>query len=93
MEKKYNPVETFINKLEELGGIVSDMVQEENPDAMTYEEFSELEDLRDDVSRATGYLVDLKFSNEPLSKNMKRAIRDMLMVVDQFNELCHEELD
>jgi len=89
----YNPAEAFINKLEELGGIVSDLVHEENPDAMSYDEFSELEDLRDDVSRATGYLVDLKFSQKPLSKNMKRVIRDMLMVVDQFNELCHEELD
>lgn len=93
MEKKYNPAEAFINKLEELGNIISEMKGEENPDAISFDDFNELEDLRDDISRATGYLVDLKFNFQPLSKNMKRAIRDMLMVVDQFNELCHEELD
>lgn len=87
----YNPAEQF---LEDIKKVCANFIDENTEDeVMSFDDFNKLDMLRDDVARATLYMVQLKFDMKPMSKAMNRAIADMLMVVDQFNELCHEELE
>ena len=87
----YNPAEQFIKDIKKVcADFISDTHEE---DVMDFEEFNKLDMLRDDIARATLYMVQMKFDMKPMSKAMNRAIADMLMVVDQFNELCSKELE
>ena len=87
----YNPADKFI---EDIKKVCADFIVENNEDEiMSFDDFNKLDMLRDDVARATLYMVQLKFDMKPMTKAMNRAIADMLMVVDQFNELCSEELE
>ena len=87
----YNPAEQFLKDIKK---VCADFVSETAEEGvMSFDEFNKLDMLRDDIARATLYMVQLKFDMKPMTKLMNRAIADMLMVVDQFNELCHEELD
>lgn len=87
----YNPAEQFV---EDIKKVCADFIVENiEEDVMPFDEFNKLDMLRDDIARATLYMVQMKFDMKPMSKAMSRAIADMLMVVDQFNELCHEELE
>lgn len=87
----YNPADQFV---EDIKKVCADFIDENvEEDVMSYDEFKKLAMLRDDIARATLYMVQLKFDMKPMTKAMNRAINDMLMVVDQFNELCAEELE
>lgn len=87
----YNPAEQFIDDIKKVcADFITENVEE---DVMSFDEFNKLDMLRDDIARATLYMVQMKFDMKPMTKAMNRAIADMLMVVDQFNELCSEELE
>lgn len=87
----YNPAEQFLKDIKK---VCADFVAEtHDEDVMDFDEFIKLDMLRDDIARATLYMVQMKFDLKPMTKAMNRAITDMLMVVDQFNELCAEELE
>lgn len=94
MEKRYNPAEKLLSDIESL---VDEFTAEVNctmdvgEKLQSFEDFQLLYMVRDDVSVATGHLIDMKFKMAVLSKDMKSALNEILQAIDQFNELYLDE--